>query len=112
MVEIWLKDNIQASMFSIDMWQEIFLGFNIVSVHPTMNREVRLLIQDLPLNIKDPVVIEYVARFGGKIIPPNPQFVKARSGLWGAAKWRQEVQSFFCDKYPQYALITIWEEQG
>ena len=81
-VEIWLKDNIKASKFSSDMWREICPGFDIVSVHPALSKEVTLLILDLPLNTKDSVVIDYVAKFGGKVSPHPPQFVKAKSGIW------------------------------
>lgn len=81
-VEIWLKENIQASRFSSDIWREICPGFDIVSVHPALSKEVTLLILDLPLNIKDKVVREYVAKFGGKLAPQPPQFVKAKSGIW------------------------------
>ena len=71
-IEIWLKEDIQASKFSSDMWREICLGFDIISVHPALSREVTLLILDLPLNIKDRVVREYVAKFGGKVNPQPP----------------------------------------
>ena len=81
-VEIWLKDSIEASKFSSDMWREICPGFDIVSVHPALSKEVTLLILDLPLNTKDSVVIDYVAKFGGKVSPHPPQLVKSKSGLW------------------------------
>lgn len=81
-VEIWLKENIQASKFSSDLWREICPGFDIVSVHPALAKEVTLLILDLPLNTKDKVVRDYVAKFGGKLAPQPPQFVKAKSGIW------------------------------
>ena len=81
-VEIWLKDHIQASKFSSDIWREICPGFDIVSAHPALSKEVTLLILDLPLNIKDSVVRDYVAKFGGKLAPQPPLLVKAKSGIW------------------------------
>ena len=81
-IEIWLKENIQASKFSSDIWREICPGFDIVSVHPALSKEVTLLLLDLPLNVKDKVVREYVAKFGGKLAPQPPQYVKAKSGIW------------------------------
>ena len=71
-IEIWLKDNIQALKFSSDIWREICPGFDIVLVHPALSKEVTLLILDLPLNIKDSVIRDYVAKFGGKVAPPAP----------------------------------------
>ena len=81
-VEIWLKENIQASKFSSDIWREICPGFDIISAHPALSKEVTLLILDLPLNVKDSVVRDYVAKFGGKLAPQPPLFVKAKSGIW------------------------------
>ena len=81
-IEILLKDDIQAARFSTDVWKEICPGFDLISCHPASSKEVSLLVLDLPLGLKDQVVRDYIAKFGGKVFPQPPQLVRSKSGLW------------------------------
>ena len=81
-IEMWLKDELQASRFSSDIWREICPGFDLVSCHPASSCEVSLLVLDLPLSLKDQVVRDYMEKFGGKVSPQPPQLVRSRTGLW------------------------------
>ena len=82
-IEIWLKEHIQAEKFSSDQQREICPGFTIFSVHPAMSREISLLVLGLPLTIHDNTVREYVEQFGGKFKNIPPVMCKAKNGLWG-----------------------------
>ena len=52
-VELWLKNHIQAEKFSSDEVREICPGFSMVSVHPAISKEVPMVIIGLPFNLPE-----------------------------------------------------------
>ena len=71
-VEIWLKNHVPPEKFASDVEFNLCQGFDVISTHPTMSREVPFIVSGLPLDVTDDDVRDYVALFGGKMSTQAP----------------------------------------